>query len=35
MDFDMLEDLYLAISRIFDGFINFLNEVFGKKTEEE
>lgn len=31
MDFDMLEDLYLAISRIFDGFIKFLNEIFGDK----
>lgn len=30
MDFDMLEDLYLALSRIFDGFVNFLFEVFGK-----
>lgn len=31
MDFDMLETIYKAISRIFDGFINFLFEVFGDK----
>lgn len=31
MDFDMLEDLYLAISRIFDGFVKFLYEIFGDK----
>lgn len=30
MDFDMLETIYKAISRIFDGFMNFLFEVFGK-----
>ncbi len=29
MDFDMLEDLYLAISRIFDGFVKFLYSIFG------
>lgn len=29
MDWSMLEDLYLAISRIFDGFIHFLYEIFG------
>jgi len=31
MDFDMLEDLYLALSRIFDGFVKFLYEIFGDK----
>ncbi len=30
MDLDMLETIYKAISRIFDGFMNFLYEVFGK-----
>lgn len=25
---DMLEKLYLALSRIFDGFINFLGTIF-------
>ncbi len=30
MDFDMLEDLYLAISRIFDGFVKFLYSIFGE-----
>ncbi len=31
MDWGMLEQLYLAISRIFDGFINFLYDIFGNK----
>ncbi len=31
MDFDMLENLYLAISRIFDGFVKFLYDIFGNK----
>lgn len=29
MDWSMLEDLYLALSRVFDGFIHFLYEIFG------
>ncbi len=29
MDWAMLEDLYLAMSRIFDGFMNFLYRIFG------
>lgn len=31
MDYDMLENLYLAISRIFDGFVKFLYDIFGNK----
>lgn len=31
MEWGMLEQLYLAISRIFDGFINFLYDIFGNK----
>ncbi len=30
MDFAMIEDLYLALSRVFDGFMKFLYEIFGK-----
>ena len=30
MDFAMFEDLYLALSRVFDGFMKFLFEIFGK-----
>lgn len=30
-DWSMIEDLYLAISRIFDGFMHFLYEIFGDK----
>ncbi len=29
MDWDVIEDVYLALSRIFDGFINFLLKAFG------
>ncbi len=31
MDLSMLEQMYLAISRIFDGFVHFLYDIFGKK----
>lgn len=30
MDWPMIEDLYLAMTRIFDGFLNFLYNIFGK-----
>ncbi len=30
MDWSMIEDLYLAFTRIIDGFINFLSTIFGK-----
>lgn len=30
MDWSMLEQLYLALSRIFDGFVHFLNDIFGE-----
>ncbi len=29
MDWDVIEKAYLALSRIFDGFINFLLKAFG------
>lgn len=29
MDWDFMEKLYLALTRIFDGFIHFLNDIFG------
>lgn len=29
MDWTMMEQLYLALTRIFDGFINFITTVFG------
>lgn len=28
MDWPMMEQLYLALTRIFDGFINFLASIF-------
>lgn len=31
MEWGMLEQLYLALSRIFDGFVLFLYDIFGKK----
>lgn len=31
MDWPMIETIYLALSRVFDGFLNFLYEVFGNK----
>lgn len=34
MEWGMLEQLYLALSRIFDGFIHFLFEVFGEDKAE-
>ena len=33
MDWLKIEDIYLAFTRIFDGFLNFLANVFGKKEE--
>ena len=30
MDWPMMEQLYLAFTRIFDGFINFLGTIFNK-----
>ncbi len=29
MDWDVIEKAYLALTRIFDGFINFLLKAFG------
>lgn len=34
MDWGMLEQLYLALSRIFDGFMHFLNDIFGEGKAE-
>ena len=34
MDWSMLEQLYLALSRIFDGFIHFLYGIFGEDDAE-
>ncbi len=34
MDWGMLEQLYLALSRIFDGFMHFLNDIFGGEKAE-
>lgn len=31
MEWGMLEQLYLALSRIFDGFVLFLYDIFGDK----
>lgn len=33
MDWDLITQLYLAITRIFDRFIYFLNDVFGEDAE--
>lgn len=33
MDWDLIKDLYLALSRIFDRFIHFLNDIFGTDAE--
>lgn len=30
MNWSMLEDLYLSLRGIFDGFVNFLYNIFGK-----
>mgnify|MGYP003300853377 CR=1 FL=1 len=30
---EMLETIYLAFSRIFDGLMDFLNGIFGKDAE--
>jgi len=34
MEWGMLEQLYLALSRIFDAFIHFLNDIFGENKAE-
>ena len=33
MDWPVIEQVYLALSRIFDGFLNFLYNIFGKDAE--
>lgn len=33
MDWSIIEKAYLALSRVFDGFINFLYNIFGKDAE--
>ncbi len=33
MDWPMIEDVYLALTRIFDGFLKFLYNIFGKDAE--
>lgn len=33
MDWPMMEQIYLVFSRIFDGFVNFLYNIFGKDAE--
>lgn len=33
MDWSVIEQVYLALSRIFDGFLNFLYNIFGKDAE--
>ena len=34
MDWPMMEQIYLALSRIFDGFMNFLYSIFGEDKAE-
>ena len=34
MEWPMLEQLYLIFSRVFDGFFNFLNNIFNGKDAE-
>jgi len=34
MEWPMLEQIYLIFSRIFDGFINFLYNIFNGSAEE-
>ena len=31
MDWSVIEKAYLALSRIFDGFLNFLYNIFGEQ----
>ncbi len=31
MDWEIIEDFYLALTRIFDGFVQFLYGIFGNK----
>ena len=35
MNWPMMQDMYLAFTRIFDGFLNFFAKIFGKKEDEE
>ena len=35
MDWPMMEDLYLALTRIFGGFITFICNIFGIVRDEE
>lgn len=34
MDWPVIEDIYLVFTRIFDGFLKFLYNAFGKKDAE-
>lgn len=34
MDWSIIERAYLAFSRLFDGFFNFLYNIFGKEDKE-
>ena len=34
MEWSMLEQLYLIFSRVFDGFFNFLNNIFNGSDAE-
>lgn len=33
MNWGAIEDIYLALTRIFDGFLKFLYEIFGSEEE--
>ena len=33
MDWPMIEDIYLALSRVFDGFLKFLYNIFGTSAK--
>jgi hypothetical protein len=34
MDWPMMEQIYLALSRVFDAFMHFLNSIFGEDKAE-
>ena len=34
MDWPMMEQIYLALSRVFDAFLHFLYSVFGENVAE-
>ena len=34
MDWPMMEQIYLALSRVFDAFMHFLNNIFGNGDVE-